>query len=136
MPVFGIILISACTLIHIYVFWRAASVPIVARRVPGNFVVGAGASLWAIFFSARVFGHGGTGPLAGTIELVGMNWMGALFLFFVCLFAVDFVTLFGFLIPRRAPSLRGWALAAGGSIPPLILQISSDNMASTPSVLN
>jgi predicted MPP superfamily phosphohydrolase len=111
---FGIILISACTLIHLYVFWRAASVPIVARHVSAKILVGVGASLWAIFFSARVFGHTGTGPLAAILEMIGMNWMGVLFLTFVYLFAVDFVTLFGLLILRRAPSLRGWALAAGG----------------------
>ena len=116
MPVFGLILISASTLIHLYVFWRAASVPIVARHVPRKLLLGAGASLWAVFFSARVFGHGGTGPLAATLELVGMNWMGVLFLTFVCLIAVDAVTLFGLLMPRRAPSWRGWALVAAGAL--------------------
>jgi predicted MPP superfamily phosphohydrolase len=116
MPVFGLILISASTLIHLYVFWRAASVPIVARHVPRKLLLGAGASLWAVFFSARVFGHGGTGPLAAALELVGMNWMGVLFLTFVCLIAVDGVTLFGLLMPRRAPSWRGWALAAAGAL--------------------
>jgi len=36
-----------------------------------------------------------------------------LFLIFISLLAIDLVTVFGFLMPRRAPSLRGWALAAG-----------------------
>jgi predicted MPP superfamily phosphohydrolase len=39
--------------------------------------------------------------------------MGVLFLIFISLLAIDLVTVFGFLMPRRAPSLRGWALAAG-----------------------
>jgi uncharacterized protein len=115
-PVFGIILISACTLIHIYVFWRAASVPLVDRHVPRKLLAGAGVTLWAIFFSARVFGHGGTGALAGTLELVGMNWMAVLFLTFISLLAIDLVTVFGFLMSRRAFSLRGWALALGGAL--------------------
>lgn len=113
---FGIILISACTLIHIYVFWRAASVPVVDRRLPRKLLAGAGVTLWAIFFSARVVGHGGTGTLAGMLELVGMNWMAVLFLTFISLLAIDLVTVFGFLMPRRAPSLRGWALAVGGAL--------------------
>ena len=110
---FGIILISAGTLIHFYVFWRAASVPVVDRNLPRKLLAGAGVTLWAVFFFARVFGHGGTGPLAEALELAGMNWMGVLFLIFISLLAIDLVTVFGFLMPRRAPSLRGWALAAG-----------------------
>ena len=110
---FGIILISAGTLIHIYVFWRAASVPVVDRDLPRKLIAGAGVTLWAIFFFARVFGHGGTGTLAEALELAGMNWMGVLFLIFISLLAIDLVTVFGFLMPRRAPSLRGWALVAG-----------------------
>jgi hypothetical protein len=32
--VFGTVLISVCTGVHLYVFWRAASVPLVRQRVP------------------------------------------------------------------------------------------------------
>ena len=113
---FGIILISAGTLIQIYVFWRIASVPIVTRHVPRKLLIGAGVTLWVIFFSARVFGHGGTGALAGTLERVGMNWMAVLFLIAVSLLATDLVTAFGFFMSRLAPSLRGWALVAGGML--------------------
>jgi hypothetical protein len=113
---FGIILISACTLLHLYVFWRSASVPIVARHVPRKVLAGSGVALWVIFLSARVFGHGGTGPLAGMLELVGMNWMAVLFLISISLLATDLVTAFGFFMPRLAPSLRGWALVAGGAL--------------------
>jgi predicted MPP superfamily phosphohydrolase len=113
---FGIILISVGTLVHFYVFWRAASVPIVVRYVSRRLFLGVGVCLWTVFSSARVFGHGGSGPLAASLELTGMNWMGVLFLNFVCLLAVDLVTLFGFLVPQRAPSLRGWAVAAAGAL--------------------
>jgi predicted MPP superfamily phosphohydrolase len=111
---FGIILISACTLMHIYVFWRAASVPLVNRHVSRKLLIGAGVVLWAMFYFGRVFGHGGTGALATTLEFLGMNWMGVLLLTSVCLLAIDLVTGFGFLLPRSAPSLRGLALVAGG----------------------
>ncbi len=127
---FRFTLISACTLMHIYVFWRAASVPLVNRRVSRKLLIGAAVVLWAMFYFGLVFGHGGTGALAVTLELLGMNWMGMLFLASVCLLAIDLVTGFGFLLPRLAPSLRGWALFAGavlsvialiqGSRPPVV----------------
>ena len=110
---FGFILIFAITSMHIYVFWRAASVPVLKRYVPRTVVIGAGLVLWATFFLGRVYGHHGTGPFAQPLELLGMNWMATLFLLFVCLLAMDLVTGFGFLVPRRAVWLRGAALVAG-----------------------
>ena len=110
---FGSILISVCTFMHIYVFWRAASVPFVDRHVPRIILIGAGLILWGIFFFGRVIGHNGTGVSAQVLEFLGMNWMGFLFLCFIFLFAIDLITLFGFLIPRLSPRLRGWALLAG-----------------------
>jgi len=111
--VFGTVLISAITLMHVYVFWRAASIPFVARHVSRKMLIVAGVLLWAMFFFGRVMGHGETGALPGTLELLGMNWMGILFLVFISLFAADLATLFGFLLPRLSPTLRGWALLVG-----------------------
>jgi predicted MPP superfamily phosphohydrolase len=111
---FGSILISVCTLMHIYVFWRAASVPLVNRHVPFSLIIVTGLLLWAVFFIGRLFHHGGTGALTATIELFGMLWMGALFLLFISLLTMDIISGFGFLLPRLAPSLRGWALFVGG----------------------
>jgi predicted MPP superfamily phosphohydrolase len=119
--VFGTILISACTLMHLYVFSRAASVPFVKRLVPRKILIGTGFILWVMFFLGRVIGHGGTGVLAGILEFLGMNWMAVLFLIFVSLLAIDLVTLFGFLVPRLSPSLRGWALLFGLGISAIAL---------------
>ena len=99
---------------HVYVFWRAASVPFVDRHVPRKILVGTGVILWAVFFFGRVIGHGGTGVLAGALEFLAMSWMGILFLTFIPLFCIDLITLFGFLMPRLSLSLRGWAFLAGG----------------------
>jgi hypothetical protein len=110
---FGSILISVCTLMHIYVFWRTASVPFVNRHVSLTLLIATGVLLWAVFFIGRLFHHVGTGALTATIELFGMLWMGALFLLFIPLLTVDVITAFGFLLPRLAPSLRGWALFVG-----------------------
>ena len=110
---FGTILISICTLMHIYVFWRVTSVPMVSRYVPLNLLIAAGALLWALFFIGRVYGHSGTGALATVTEFFGMIWMGMLLLLFISLLAADIITLFGFLLPRIAPLIRTWALVAG-----------------------
>jgi predicted MPP superfamily phosphohydrolase len=111
---FGFILISAVTLMQIYVFWRASSVPLLKRHISLKLLIGVGLVLWASFFFGRILGHDGTGALAGTLELFGMTWMAVLFLLFVSLLAMDLLTGFGFLLPRLAPSLRGLALIAGG----------------------
>jgi len=99
---------------HVYVFWRIASVPFVDRPVTRKVIIGTGVFLWAIFLFGRFVGHESTGALATLLELLGMNWMTALFLAFVPLLATDLITAFGFIMPRLAPSLRGWALVAGG----------------------
>ncbi len=101
---------------HIYVFWRAASVPFLDRHVPRGLLVATGVILWATLFFGRVLSHRNAGALAGTLEFLGMNWMAVLFLASVFLLAVDLVTGFGFLMPRLAPWLRGWALVAGGAL--------------------
>lgn len=110
---FGTILISAITVMHGYVFWRSASVPLIAQHLPKTVLLAVGAGLWILFFLGRVVGHGGKGPLAGVLEMAGMTWMAILFLLFVSLFAADLVTGFGLLGFRWAPAFRGWALLIG-----------------------
>ena len=113
---FGIILLSVGTLMHIYVIWRASSVPFLRRHFSRRVLVGIGIILWGGFLSARVIGHGGTGVLAATLEIFGMTWMAALFLACVSLLAVDLLTGFGFFFPRLTSSLRGWALVVSGAL--------------------
>jgi len=112
--VFRVILIGIVTLVHIYVFWRTASVPVIDRHIPKKLLVGAGLVLWASFFFALFSAHGETSTLAATMELLGMDWLGILFLVFVSLLTIDIITGFGLLFSRIAPSLRGWALIVGG----------------------
>ncbi|MDI6688550.1 MAG: metallophosphoesterase, partial [Desulfobacterales bacterium] len=90
---FRTILISACTFMHIYVFWRAASVPFINRHVSRKVLIRAGVILWAIFFFGRVIGHGGTGALAGMLEFLGMTWLAVLFLTFIPILLIDIFTL-------------------------------------------
>ena len=118
---FGSVLTAIGTLLHIYVFWRASSVPFLRRRVRLRMIVGIGLTLWAFFVVARMVGHGRAGAAAGVLELLSMNWLAMLFLACVCLAATELITGFGFLFSRHAPVLRGWALVAGVGLSALAL---------------
>ncbi len=111
---FGTVLLVLATLLHLYVFARAASVPAIAGRVSRRVLFAGGAILWAAFVLARVVGHDGDGAMTASLELLGMSWIGALFLTALCLLAVDCVTGFGLVLRRLVPALRGAALLAGG----------------------
>lgn len=118
---FGTVLILVCTFMHIYVFWRAASVPLVAQHVPRKAIITSGVVLWVIFYLSRVVGHGGTGAPAAILEFIGMTWLASLFLTFISLLTIDLITLFGLLMPRLSPSLRGWAFLLGSCLSVLAL---------------
>ena len=110
---FGSILLTVVTVMHVYLFWRAATVPILKRHVSKKLLIGIGMVLWVVFFLGRFVGHGSTGTLAVTLEFLGMNWMAVVFLMTVSLLTVDIITVFGFILPRLAPFLRGCALTVG-----------------------
>jgi uncharacterized protein len=119
---FGSVLLFLVTVMHIYVFWRASSVPMVKGHLSGRLLAGLGVMLWLAFFLGHVVGHGGSGAVAGVLELVGMTWMVVLFLTGVSLFTIEIVTAFGILMPRLAPTLRGLALLTGAALS-LVAQI-------------
>jgi predicted MPP superfamily phosphohydrolase len=98
---------------HIYVFWRIASVPFIKQRMSIKILTGVGVILWAFFSLGLVIGHEGTGTAAVVLEFIGMNWMATLFLIFIPLLTIDLVTLFGLLFPSLSSRLRGWALVTG-----------------------
>ncbi len=110
---FGILLITAVTLTHCYVLWRAATAPLLRRRAVRKAVFVGGFVLWLLMIGSLVFEHDLTGKVTALIELAGLTWIGWLLLLALSLFAVDLVTGFGFLFPKSAPTLRGAALACG-----------------------
>jgi len=110
---FGTILITACTLMHLYVFWRISATPLVRRRFSRETIFLGGMGLWILFILGRTIGHDGTGTAAGMLELAGMNWLAGSFLLFVSYLSLDLVTGFGFFFPRISPRLRNGAFAAG-----------------------
>src|SRR5512139_348151 len=113
MRMFGTMLLAAWTLLLVYVSWRAASVPAIARRIPRAVLAVLAVALWATFAVGRVLGGDSGGKAAALLELVGMHALAVFFIFAVPLLAVDLVTGFGLLLRRRALKLRGWALVVG-----------------------
>jgi predicted MPP superfamily phosphohydrolase len=111
---FGTGLIVAYSIMLAYVSWRAASVPLIERRLSRRHLVGTASLLWVVFYIGRTWAHSSGGPLAKALELVGMTCLGAMLLCSVALLAVDVGTGFGFLLRSRVRTLRGWALLAGG----------------------
>ncbi|MGE5056162.1 MAG: metallophosphoesterase [Acidobacteriota bacterium] len=102
------------TTMHVYVFWRAKSVPVISRYVPRYVLVGLACFLWASYILGHIFDHFHLGPVARILERIGAEWFGIIFLLLVSLLFVDLITLFGRLWPRYAPVLRGCALVAAG----------------------
>jgi len=110
---FGMILITTVTALHVYVLWRIAGLPALRRRLSGNTLVITGAGLWLLFLLGRVIGHDNGGTFDALLELAGMTWMGVLLLLSVSFLAVDALTGFGMLLPRIAPQLREAGFAVG-----------------------
>jgi predicted MPP superfamily phosphohydrolase len=111
MRVFLALILFIWTGMHVYVFWRASSVPMIARHLPRSVLWGVACILWMSYIVARIVGH--FAPVSRFFEIFGANWIGVLFLMLVPLLLVDVVTVFGLSFPHLAPLLRGWALVAG-----------------------
>ena len=77
---FGTVLTTTYTVLLAYVFWRAASAPLLSRRISRKVIAGLGAILWAVFYLGRTIGHDGTGPVAATLEFAGMALLGTVFI--------------------------------------------------------
>jgi predicted MPP superfamily phosphohydrolase len=110
---FGIILLSAGTILHLYVFWRAWPVPLLQRTLGRKGMAGLGVFLWLLLVAGRAFGHGATGNLGMVIEVCGMTWLGTLFLTALSLLAADLITGFGVVLPKISLRVRSGALALG-----------------------
>ena len=97
---------------HMYVFWRAKSVPVISRHVPRWVLVVLACLLWASYILAHILDHFHVGLVARILETIGAEWFGIIFLLLVVLLLVDVLTLFGWVWPRFAPVFRGWAIVA------------------------
>ena len=114
MSIFIIVVLTIWSGMHLYVFWRAASVPIIHQHISRGWLVGIAVFLWASFILGQFLGHSGVAVIARPLEFLGANWLGVLFLMLSCLLAAEVITGFGFFLPRHSPAVRGGALLAAG----------------------
>jgi len=110
---FRIMLTASVTLLHVYVFWRAASTPFFQTRFSATQMAVAGFVLWAVLVIGGIWAHGHEGPLFFVLEWTGMAWMGTLLLLATPLAVIDLATCSGLLFRRTVPLIRQWALIAG-----------------------
>lgn len=106
--VFLAVVLGVWAVMHAYVFWRVASVPLGAGHVSRRALAWLGLALWLSYPAARLLAARKLMWLAVPLEWLAANWIGVLFLMFAALVAVDVVTLGGIFWPW----LRGWALVA------------------------
>ena len=98
-----LLVFAVISLMHAYVFWRAATVSAVQRCISRRWLIIVAVALWVLF---------PVGSIYIGIDLM-VHWIVILFLTSPILLAVDLVTGFGFFLPRIARQLRGLALATG-----------------------
>ena len=97
---FGSVLSIVVTVLHGYVFSRAATVPFVKNHVPRYLLIGTGIALWIIFIISRIIDHSSNSTFATALDQFGMTWMVVLFLTSVPLLVTDIVTGFGFIFSK------------------------------------
>ncbi len=108
---FVVIFTTIITLCHLYVFWRASSVPFLQRHTSQRGRTTIGLALWLLFVTGFLYGHSHDTTLSYWLELGAMTWMGILFFLTSSLLAVELLTGGGWFFRYLAPSLRGLALA-------------------------
>ena len=101
---------------NLYLLWRAASLPWFRTR-PRRWVLATLVFLlWGAFLAER--GLEGILPrfLLAPVALVGADWMALVFWAVAALLVVDVVTLFGLVLRRWVPLLRGAAFGVTGAL--------------------
>jgi uncharacterized protein len=110
---FTVLLAVAGTLLQLYVFRRAASLPRVARLAARRVRLGVALGLWAAYVLGVAAIRWPPGPAATALERWSLSWLGVLFLLSVALLVADALTGFGRLWPRAVAPARTAALLAG-----------------------
>ncbi len=129
---FFVVVLGIWSLLNAYVGWRLVGVPWMAAHLPARALGALLVLLWLSFPTARLLLAKKLDAIALPLEVVGATWIGVLFLLFVALLAADVLTLGGWLLPRLAPQIRGWAALAGlglalvaliqGQRPPVVIE--------------
>jgi uncharacterized protein len=116
MKLFLSIILTVWGIMHLYVFWRLASVAWVAAHLSRQALVTIAVALWASYPAARILYSWKLDAAARPLEFAGATWIGVLFLLFAALLVADVVTLGGCLVPNLLTRIPGWALIAAGML--------------------
>jgi hypothetical protein len=111
--IFFVVILGIWSLLHVYVGSRLAGVPWLAAHLSPRTLIALLVLLWLSFPAARLLAAGKLAFVGRPLEFIGTTWVGVLFLLFVALLVADTLTLGGWILPRIAPSLRGWAALGG-----------------------
>jgi predicted MPP superfamily phosphohydrolase len=114
MALFLITFLSIWGLMHLYVFWRLASIPWVAAHISHPVLTVIMVVLWLSYVVARILDARGLQSVAWPLEYLAANWVGLLFLLFSTVLVTDVLTLGGSLFHNQAPAIRGWAVLLAG----------------------
>lgn len=108
---FLIAVLGIWALMHVYVFWRLASIPWVAGHVSHVVLAIVGFVLWSSYVLARVLDSRGLQAVSWPLEYLAANWIGVLFLLFCAALVVDVLTLGGWLWTRKVSMFRSLGVA-------------------------
>jgi uncharacterized protein len=81
---------------QVYVYLRCRSIPYIAHISASRVTLIVHIALWFTLVCARFFAHHRSDIFSIYLELIGMTWLGSIFLFFISLLALDAITLFGY----------------------------------------
>jgi predicted MPP superfamily phosphohydrolase len=110
------VVLSIWTAMNLYVFWRLASVPLIATHVSRPLFLATAIVLWVIYPLARVLSARGWDSLSLVLEWIGTTWIGATLLLLTTFLAADVVTLGGWLFAGAVPMIRTVAAVLGFSL--------------------
>jgi predicted MPP superfamily phosphohydrolase len=108
---FLIRILSIWAALHLYVFWRLASIPWIAQHASPPALIVSAVALWSSYVVARILDEKGLQAVSWPIEYLAANWIGLLFLLFWAFLVVDILTLGGWLFQAQVPTIRTWAAA-------------------------
>ena len=113
MHIFELVLRLAMTLMHFYVFLRAASFPGVTKHISRRQIAWGAGILWVLVLYARIYCYNTGGEVGAILEIATITWMVSLFLISIPLAVVDLITGFGLWARSIVPMARGIALGVG-----------------------
>jgi len=93
--------------------WRISSLPFFKRRNYRITLFILTFALWSMYFLPGMLEDTGLISIAHPLQLFSMNWLGVIFLIFVCLLLVDLITIFGLVMRKYRVASIKLGLSAG-----------------------